>query len=94
MSTISFNVPLNPIHDWNFTLPSAKCLPTQWVCHATPLMLACLRGHGDVVDLLLETGSVDVDELSGVSMSLNQYSTIEGADEVMFITLRMVWALL
>ena len=32
----------------------------------SPLMLACLKGHGGVVDVLLSNG-VDIDQLSGVS---------------------------
>ncbi len=36
-------------------------------------MLACMNGHGDVVDELLETKSVDLDQLSGVSQYIPQY---------------------
>ncbi len=40
---------------------------------ATPLILACMNGHGDVVDELLATKSVDLDQLSGVSQCIPQY---------------------
>ncbi len=40
---------------------------------ATPLILACIRGHGEVVDELLATKSVNLDQLSGVSQCIPQY---------------------
>ncbi len=40
---------------------------------ATPLMLTCGKGHGDVVDELLATKSVSLDQLSGVSKFVPQY---------------------
>ncbi len=50
----------------------------------TPLMLACGKGHGDVVDELLATKSVNLDQLSGVSQCIPQYQyySIEGNDEL------------
>ncbi len=36
-------------------------------------MLACMNGHGDVVDELLATKSVDLDQLSGVSQYIPLY---------------------
>ncbi len=48
-------------------------LYTQLGKCVTPLMTACIKGHGDVVDELLATKSVNLDQLSGVSQCIPQY---------------------
>ncbi len=55
------------------SMMTALLLSTQMESCVTLMMLASIKGHGDVVDELLATKSVILDQLSGVSQCIPQY---------------------